>query len=281
MRLLPAALTAVLLLASCQDQNFLNYSREKARNPLLECKCPGGFTVNPGADGCGRELKADPTSTGTPELIEIGDTDGSYLSQRLYFANGDASTQWPFALEPRSGAIDATLHPLPEAVTPMAPFWRNRVLAPDRISIRSTPYIWHTKTVCVDLPKEKLYTIFIGGDNNWNLKVDGVDYAKCTQEYCFVDGRFIAQTFKSGKHLVEMKYFDQGGFGALWYEIYDQPLDSVRAATQAADLKILFSTKTLVGQRWDYSGEICPPGYAYDVCANDHKCTKLEKAACL
>lgn len=272
---------AVLGLAGCQDRDFLNINDEKARNPLLNCRCPSGFTMNPGADGCTRELKVDPTGAGNGRMIEVGDSVASYLNSRLHFTNADASTDWPLSFEPYTGAKDRSGVALPETITPVTPFWRDRVLATNRISIKSETYIWHTKTVCIDIQREKTYTIFIGADNLWNLKIDGLDYAKCEGSYCFVDGRFMSQTLKSGKHLVEMKYLDEGSYGALWYEVYDQSLDSVRAATKESDLSVLFSTRSLIGQTWDFGGEICPPGYAYDVCAGDKKCTKLEQSACL
>jgi hypothetical protein len=237
--------------------------------------------MNPGADGCTRESKTDPQSGGLGRPIRIGDGFGHYLSESLFFADADVTKDWPISFEPRTAATDHGGRALSESRIPVTPFWFDRVNSPARITIASDPQLWHTKTVCIDIPREKTYTIFVGSDNRWNLKIDGVDYGMCTGDFCFVDGRFISQTLKSGKHLVEMKYYDYGGWGALWYEIYDQPIESVRAATRESDLSVLFSTKSLVGQTWDFSGEVCPEGYAYDVCAGDKKCTKLERSACL
>ncbi len=274
--------SAVLALASCQDKDFLNIENLKERMPLLGCRCPGGFTANPGQDGCTRESKVDPSGGSIGRMIELGDESSSYLSEIFYFTDADATTDWPIAFEPRTSTVDHSGRPLPETVVASIPFWVDRVFGKDKISIKSHPGLWHTKTVCIDIQREKSYTIHIGGDNNWGLKIDGLEYGSCTRSYCFVNGRFISQTLKSGKHLVEMKYYNYPqSSGALWYEIYDQPMAEVQAATKESDLSILFTTKSLVGQYWDFAGEICPPGYAYDVCAGDNKCTKLEKAACL
>jgi hypothetical protein len=237
--------------------------------------------MNPAADGCSRELKADPTS-GQGALIVIGDTDLTYNSGPDYFANTSGSTNWPFTLASYTGAIDAVGNPVSETSVGLLRYWQNRVLDPvNRISISSTPFVWHTKSVCIDIPAAQTYTVLAGGDNRWKIKIDGNPYAGCSDTLCFRNARFLSQDFTSGKHLVEMSYFNDGGPGALWYEIYTNDLKSLQNATQDSDLKLLFSTKSLVGQNWDYDGEACPPGYSYDACANDHKCTKLEKSACL
>src|SRR5262249_26132841 len=147
------------------------------------------------------------------------------------------------ALEPYAGGVDANGKPVPETSVGLLPYWQNRVLSTNRISIRSTPYVWHTKSVCVDIPSAQTYSILVGGDNNWNLKIDGAPYAGCAGSLCFRNARFLSQEFASGKHLVEMKYYDQGGEGALWFEVFRNSLPSLQRATADGDLDLLFSTK--------------------------------------
>jgi hypothetical protein len=271
---------ALLGLAGCQDKDFLSFNAPKPFNQL-SCRCPAGYTVNPAADGCTRELKADP-STGAGALIEVGDTDPSYLGGPDYFATTTGATDWPFTLGSYSSAVDTHGDPIPETSAGLLPYWQDRVLNDNtRISIKSTPYVWHTKSVCIDIPLAQTYSILAGGDNKWKMKIDGAPYAECADTLCFRNARFLSQKFDSGKHLVELSYENDGGPGALWFEVYTNSLASLQNASRDSDLDLLFSTKDLVGQRWDYDGVACPPGYSYDACANDHKCTKLEKSACL
>ncbi|MBS1962514.1 MAG: hypothetical protein JST04_09875 [Bdellovibrionales bacterium] len=280
-RIVLFGLASSLALAGCQDKDFLNYNVEKVRNPLLNCRCPTGFTMNPAADGCTKETKVDPNS-GQGALIEIGDTDASYNSGPDYFADlTGTNAQWPISFASYKSAVDANGNPVPETSVGLLPYWQNRVLAPNRISIASTAYVWHTKSVCVDIPDATVYTMLAGGDNRWTVKVDGVPFGGCADTLCFRNARFFAQKFASGKHIVEMSYYNDGGPGALWFEVYRNTLASLQKASADSDLDILFSTKDLVGKNWDYDGDACPPGYSYDACAKDGKCTKLEKSACL
>lgn len=279
-RIVLLGLAVASALSGCQDKDFLNYNVEKTRNPLLNCRCPEGFTMNPAADGCTKETKVDPNS-GQGALIELGDTDASYLSGPNYFADLSTVTDWPIALEPYADGVDASGKRVPETSVGLLPYWQDRVLRSNRISIRSTPGVWHTKSVCVDIPAARTYSVLAGGDNNWSINIDGAPYAGCAGSYCFRNARFMSQEFASGKHLVEMKYYDQGGAGALWFEVYRNSLSSLQRATSDSDLDLLFSTKDLVGQNWDYDGAACPPGYSYDACSKERKCTKLEKSACL
>jgi len=68
--------------------------------------------------------------------------------------------------------------------------------------------------------------------------------------------------------------------GAAWFEVFDNTLPEIKAAAQDSDLNVIYSTKNLVGDTWDYSGEICPAGYAYDVCSQDKMCTKIAYEDC-
>lgn len=286
-RLVLFVLVSISGLSSCFDKDFLFVEHEKTppgERVLIRggCQCPEGFTVNPARDGCTRESRVDPTLNPNAYPIVLGDTVGSYASANSYFEDGNASTNWPLALEPWKRGADAGGAVLPGTAEGISPFWLDRVRGLNRVSIKSEKQgVWHTKTVCIDAPEEKVYSFFVGSDNNWLIRIDGSDYARCSGSYCFVDLRFLSQSLKSGKHLVELKYIDEGAYGALWYEIFNQNIESLKTVASERDLNIIFTSKSLVGQKWDYSGEICPPGYSYDICDATKKCTKLEKSECL
>jgi hypothetical protein len=273
-------LLLVGLLSSCiGDVGVSGYSFTRT----YSCKCPTGYEVNPAQDGCTKQSYQDFVQDMNAKQVLLGDNFSGY-GQSQFFEEGQESDKWPYRFDPVAKGKNAQGEDLiGEKLETPSVFWHERIVGPNRVSVKSREqYIWHAKTVCINLDQEKSYSLLIGGDNFWRIKIDGIPFASCDQsEWCWRDLRFVSQTLKSGKHLVELKYYDAGYDGALWYEVFDQSLESLKTASSESDLNIKFSSASLIGQTWDYSGEVCPEGYSYDACSPDKKCVKLEKAKCM
>lgn len=283
------SLVLVFTAVGCsKDHGFLHFERnvapEVAPPPPSNCRCPEGFTQSPDDSRCTRETFAEPLRPSDPQPILIGDTDGSYLSWGMHLADVSRNTNWPLdafrdARQPPF-LIDAAYNPIPlESFS--NPFWRERVLGWNRVSISGArAHVEYTKTFCVDIQAEKNYVVFVGSDNSWKLKLNGQLAAECRSDHCFVHGLFMNQAFPAGRTLVELKYQNYGGPGSTWFEVFDNSLAEIRDTQSANGLNIVYSTDRLVGDLWDYTGQICPDGFVYDICSSDKKCRKLETEAC-
>jgi len=272
------------------DQFLYTVKNQKQKN--LFCDCPADFTPTSDFSKCSRESKISPLKPTNPTLILPGD-DGPYYRAALYLANTDGDPNWPFVTvsEYYNGRdpfmLDAKNSTFPfttiSTIDPVFQFWHRRVTGPERVSIKGKlAEVWYTKTFCIDLPSPKNYLIHVGADNKYRIKIDGKTFAICDMDGCFGTGVLYNQSLPTGKHLVELKFInkDQDSWGAAWFEIFDNSFRDAKQARFGANMKVVYSSKSLVGDFWDYSDEICPEGYAYDVCSKDKTCTKLEYADC-
>lgn len=278
---------------SCGKADHYLYIAKNQKMKNMFCDCPAGFSPTDDFLKCSRESKVDPLKPGDPSPILVGD-DGPYYHASLNLADADGNQNWPFDVQGdefdgvHPYVFDSTHQPLPFGgvltTDPAYLFWRLRATGPDRVTIKGEQAEqWYSKTFCVDLPSPKNYLIHIGADNNYQVKIDGKAFANCVDSaYCFTSGILYNQSFSTGKHLVELKFVnhDESSPGAVWFEIFDNTFQDAKNARHDGDMKVVYSSKTLVGDFWDHSGEVCPDGYAYDVCDKDKKCTKLEYQDC-
>lgn len=282
MRRLILSSLALLTATSCSPGGFLYY-KEPTLAKQFECQCPE--TYKPSLDGsdCVREETTEPLRPPNPVAIEAGDEDDSYFSEESYFFETNGNTDWPFNINTYGvdPAIDSKGIAVPYRKLPPATpaFWRDHVLGPSRITISGPDYgIWYTKSFCLKGDQVRRYVMLVGGDNNWKMKLDGKPFASCSSSYCFKSGTFMEQTLPSGNSIVELQYLNQGGPGTVWFEFFKNNLSEVQNAQSEYDLNLVFSTKQLIGQNWDFTAEVCPPGYAYDVCSPPPAlCRKTER----
>jgi hypothetical protein len=269
----------------CGHEDFLYQLRARGQVARVTCKCESGFLPTGDFHQCVREQKIAPSIAANPLPIIQGDVDGSYYCEDAVLTSTTSHTAWPFLHQHDTSGYTSQLYDANQVALPSthmhSPYWISRVLGPNRVTIKSaSDDTWMTKTFCVDISAAQSYVLHVGADNNWKIKIDGQDFASCGYSYCFKNGAFMEQEFATGKHLVELKYINEGGPGAVWFEVFNNTLPEIKAAAQDSDLNTIYSTKNLVGDFWDYSGEICPVGYAYDVCSQDKMCTKIEHADC-
>lgn len=282
------ALAFALVMSACaRNEDFLFFTpHPKPILPQFEpaCKCPEGYVSSPDGAQCTKETIVDPIRAGNPTPILLGDVDSSYASwaSHLVDVSGRSAT-WPFEAHTRMAALsDARSTPIP-STSFMNPFLRERVVGGNRISVKGLDsHVEYTKTFCVDVPRPRDYVIHIGADNIWKVKVNGKQMASCNQggQDCFANDLYMKQDFAAGKSIVELKYTNTGGPGAVWFEMFENTLDEIRASSTEAELKTLYSSRALMGDVWDYSGEVCPTGYVYDLCSADRKCKKIDTFAC-
>ena len=146
---------------------------------------------------------------------------------------------------------------------------------------------WGSKSICIDIPAERTYTIHLGGDDQYQLLIDGKPFTSClsTTGNCFGSAGFYNQTLTAGKHRFELKHLDAGQARSIWFEVYRNNLNQILAARSDADLNTIFSSKSLIGSKFDYqttslTGSVCPVGYFYDGCSTTPRCVKVETTTC-
>lgn len=121
-----------------------------------------------------------------------------------------------------------------------------------------------------NVPISKTYYIGIGADNAFKISLNGVVLITAENiggEPNFHSWNVYPVVLPQGENIIEMVALNHGGPGGMAAEIYNATPAELIAATQEADLNLLFSTKNLVGQRADLGamyGYSCPEEYALD-----------------
>jgi len=288
-----AVILVCTILAACGKADHYLYIAKNQTMKNMFCDCPAGFSPTSDFLKCSRESVVAPSKPSNPSPIVRGDDDGqSYYTSALFLADADGNSNWPFQTKGKyfdgthPYVVDSTKSLLAfngiQLSDPAFSFWRSRVVGNNRVSIQgANDNQWYTKTFCIDLPNPKNYLIHVGADNNYRVKIDGKEFADCTtSDTCFSSAILYNQSFSAGKHLVELKYVNLGAQGAVWFEVFDNTFNDAKNARRDSDLNVVYSSKSLLGDFWDYTNEICPDGYAYDVCSKDKKCSKLEYQDC-
>lgn len=275
----------LILASSCGKETSFLYIVNKSNAPKIEpCECPDGFFQNEDQKQCVRETRTEPRAPGNPSRILLGDDNASYFSRPVCLTDVSKNKNWPFdtQVDQSQGVtlLDSKSTTVPYKNT-VNNYWRDRVIGFNRVGVKGVDNnIWYTKTFCIDIKSPKDYVMQIGADNKWKIKIDGKDFAFCDDNYCHIGGLFMNEGFAAGKHLVELKYLNIGGPASVWFEVFDNTLQDVVNAKKDSDMNVVYSTRSLIGQNWDYSGEICPEGYAYDICNADKMCSKIEYQSC-
>ena len=239
------------------------------------CQCSEDYNPVPAEDQCVQVDSVPPTVENSGYCLAAS-TNGAYSSEasRIY---GPGFSDATIALPPGSsgGFIQQNL---------TTAYWNNFALSlsagpmnREAVWIDSdcdgikNPLINGTATTIAfsynnpGLPRQ-VY-VGVGGDNSWNLKLNGTQVGEAT----FVGAGAVP--FKIW-HIIPvyiitgMNYFNVVAIGdgtaddAVGMVIYDNSAAQLAAATTDASLNILFKTSTLRGTSYDVT--TCPVGYSLD-----------------
>lgn len=154
-------------------------------------------------------------------------------------------------------------------------------------SVSATPnneFIGFSRKVTTTVAKT--YYVGIAGDNVVKIKVNGVQLIE--MEYVgggpnFNYWNIYPINLSAGDNFIEVYGMNLGGDAAFGAEIYDMTLSELQAAATEADLNILFSTQSIVGESFDLGitqGYNCPNGWSLDTSGSgDPVCRKINSSS--
>lgn len=133
----------------------------------------------------------------------------------------------------------------------------------------------------------QIYYIGMAADNSFQIFLNGVKVIDTTANNGNIDGapnfaywNIYPLQLVAGTNYIEMlaeNYGDVAGFAA---EIYGNTLATLQTANSSADLDILFSTSTVIGQQFNLGqtiGYSCNPGWSLDPTTNT--CIQINRIA--
>ncbi len=249
------------------------------------CGCPRGFTEKTNSRGktyCSSERTVEPIVKPVRVDFIQGDSDRSYYQDVQYLDHrntteafsalptGDGEVQF----KSTSNRIKITKRKLDVAR------WRERSTASNMLIKGPEVNTWYTKAACIKTGRIRDYVVHLSADNEWALKIDGVKIGNCNSS-CFLDGWFVNIKLDEGEHWVEFKFrnLDEGSPGMMFLDVFENSIDQLEKVSDFSKLKILYSTGNSKNRFFDYQGEVCPDGYAYDPCKT-RKCRKIVNVAC-
>ena len=247
--------------------------------------CPNGYTLSPDGTYCYQvqTTAATPPSGVLDTLIAKSaiqySTCGSYIYADGYNVNGTGtSTQIPLS----------------------NPFWFNGVgsCADGNTSDgeMNKCAVWASSTtndqdigfsVCLNLEEETDVYFAMGADNSATVKVNGTtiieqDESAINTQYgitgaCFKIWHQFPYTLPAGLVYLELFGHNVSSAAAVGLEIYQNTAAEIIAATDIADLTVLFSTRNEVGNPvlLGTDGYSCPLGYSVVACESPVVCKKI------
>jgi hypothetical protein len=123
------------------------------------------------------------------------------------------------------------------------------------------------------VPSARTYLVAIAADNAFKVSVNGKilidDSADGNIQGApnFAYANVYPVVLQAGDNYIEMYAMNYGNVAGFFAEVYDTTLQGLQSAQTEADLRILFSTKDMVGQNFDLGitvGYTCPDGWSYD-----------------
>lgn len=295
-------------------------SRSTQGQRQQSCGCPAGFTVAASGDVCERVESVFPVADANRPRVVRGDQ-GPEWAIGMGVVNPAASAPWSwgngYAVHVLSSIVPqgATMMPVPvvNGVANFArpssyDFLRSRVSnatpvsggSPIAIKVQSWPAGWATNTamkkVCVHVPATKEYLIHAGGADSWMIRPDGEAFAMGDSNAWLTNPAqnsrrsavFIQKTLTAGKHVVDLVYNkytprNDGNPEGVWFEVLDNTVAELEAASQELHLRKIFSTGSMdPDDSWDahHGDPVCPAGFTYDVCGIPRPCNRRETRAC-
>jgi hypothetical protein len=124
----------------------------------------------------------------------------------------------------------------------------------------------------------------VGADNQFILQVNNTIIAQTTIVNSFDNFRnwhMIPVTLINGNNSINVVATGDGSTSdCIAFDVYDNTLAQVQAATKDSDLNILFTTATLRGTRWNIA--TCPAGFDLDTSGgvNNYICKKTNIVGC-
>jgi hypothetical protein len=259
--------------------------------------CPDGYTLSPDESYCYivETVAATPPSGGTPETsvpksFSQYSKYGTVIYSPGYNIDGTGANT-------RITPLSTLLWANPSLNTTDGPLNRTGLWGTTETANQLVGFSY-----CFDLTESKVYYIGAGADNAVLIRLDGVDIVDMDEaaitsylytEYSIVDVSYMAPytfwhiypvTIPAGPHILEV--IGRNGSvvginpGTIGIEIYDNTPSELMAATNIADLDIIFSTESIrsgaplqIGS--DGVGYTCPDGYSLDSCEEPYTCKRL------
>jgi len=257
--------------------------------------CKAGFTLTPASDECEALVSQGATSSGSGNIINVGNKLSAYGFAGTYFYPPiTASSVLPYKYNARTNnLVDGNLDVIvPTVINNSNTFWWSSNnssfgrLNNVGLSALTSGYVGFSK--CININTSGTYYIGIAADNLCRFKVNGVliaDFDTSTT-INFEKWSVFPIQLNSGTNIIEMEGKDTGipaSFGAeIYYPTGATPFATLTAATSTAstEANVIFSTAEYVGQNWQLGpgGYSCPTGYILNLC-NPAKplCTQLVK----
>jgi hypothetical protein len=214
--------------------------------------------------------------------LSVYSTFGTQFYQQGFPLNGIGSVQAELRTPIAGGSYLGTLWGNPSSNTFDGPL--------NRTALWTSPYgseptnVWLGFSVCLTgLTSEKIYYIGIGADNEFRLKLDGVEILN-TEGNSWVDQQFkwwhvYPVLIGEGNHVLEVFGLNTGSDAGFGCEVYDNTLQDLTGFTSYNQLNVIFTssgqTQATILQSGDTylsSGFTCPSGFTYSECDGD--CTK-------
>ncbi len=257
-----------------------------AQNSTSSCLCPPSpWNVAPGGKYCTEKVTTQPISPAIRTPIVRGDHDSSYLDQpNFYYLETTNNKNLPFDTGDANYPVyDSTRVQLTAQTFPNSAGWQSLVQGATSTTIQGNATgVWFSKTFCLNNDQDDHEVFFIGGDNEWQVVIDGQIFAECLNKfYCFTNGLFLGREILAGNHFIQIKYLNYSLAGTLWFDEFSNTGQEVMTQ-QPSSLNVQFSSNQLLGKSWDYSAtqpELCPPGYSFDSC-NTNLCAKYINQPC-
>lgn len=136
---------------------------------------------------------------------------------------------------------------------------------------------WIGFSRCITVPTTKTYYLGIASDNDFRITIDGTQILGTTGGGSgnFNYWHIYPISLTAGLHIIVMEGYNndlQAAFGA---EIYNNTAAEIEAATNYSGLKLLFSTRDMLGQEFDLGKYHCPDGYTLSTCDSVFSCKNL------
>ena len=240
------------------------------------CNCPDGYTLYPSGEGCYNVETVAATIIHSDYCLATSQNE-NYGIYGAYIFTGDMSTTYTIAnTEYWLNTTNALLNPMNKSgvwIDSDCDGAKNALTSGQETTVAYSYYNSGT-------PKD-LY-IGIAADNKYVLTVNGVVIANSETQYevgshyAFKPWHIFKVTMDSGNNFINAIGTGDGTVSdSIAMIVYDNTLAELQAATQDADLTILFDTKNLIGQQ--YKVATCPDGYGMDA---NYVCNKIIQAVC-
>ncbi len=133
------------------------------------------------------------------------------------------------------------------ANAPAGPLNRCGLWGPDG---ESPQKIWAYFPIKTSVGIAQFYYLGLAADNMFRVKIDGtlvINYAKSNQGEAFKIWHIFPVYLTAGPHTIEIAAYNEGGAGAFGAEMYENTPAEIMAATGYNQLKLVFSTKDMIG----------------------------------